>query len=206
MLDGDDLQVRISDSNSKMGAVTSVSLMPFMTCPSCCKDTCAPYCYAAKLANLRPAVRKAYAINTAMALYTPTIYWHGVENAVKRSKYFRFHVSGDILHEKYFAEMVRIATDYPNRELLCFTKRYEIINGFLDAGGAIPDNLHVLFSGWDNLKPHNPYRMPETNVIMRGTTPHEDWKMCGGNCFNCACRGLGCWQAQPGDIIAFHQH
>ena len=121
-------------------------------------------------------------------------------------RYFRFHVSGDILNYDYFSHMVQIAFSNPKTEILCFTKRFEIVNKWINDGGAIPGNLHILFSGWDNLKPINPYNFPETTVFAHESDFNENWKMCGGNCFNCACRGLGCWQAGKGDTIAFKLH
>ena len=204
---GEETSVRISNANSKMGNVASVSTLPFLTCPACCKDTCGAKCYAAKLANLRPAVLKSYAINTALAMYAPGEYWKQVNAAVSAVRYFRFHVSGDIMNTHYFKSMICAARNNPKTEILVFTKRYDIVNAWIDENGSIPENMHVLFSGWSNLKPENPHNLPETNVIPRGVNSYpEDWKLCGGNCFNCACRGVGCWQAKPGDTIAFNEH
>jgi hypothetical protein len=203
---GEEVRVRISNANSKMGAVSSVSTLPFITCPARCADTCGAACYAAKLANLRPSVLKSYAINTALAMFRPALYWEQVNLAVMAVRYFRFHVSGDIMNYDYFCHMVEIARNNSRTEILCFTKRFEIVNQWLEANGELPENLHILFSGWSNLEPVNPYKLPETNVIQRGEEPADNWKICGGNCFNCACRGLGCWSAQRGDIVAFHIH
>lgn len=203
---GADLRVRISERNSKMGAVASVSLLPFNTCPARCAGTCGVKCYAAKLANMRPTVLRSYAINTAIAVLRPEIYWAQVETAIMEVRFFRFHVSGDIINAEYFSNMVRVAANNPHCEILCFTKRYEVVNAWIDENGELPVNLHVLFSGWTNLEPVNPHALPETNVVPRGGEPAEDWKICGGNCFNCACRGVGCWQAQRGDVIAFNMH
>ena len=58
---GSPVNITISNSNVKMGLVGSVSLLPFLTCPNCCKETCGKYCYAAKLSLLRSSVRKSYA-------------------------------------------------------------------------------------------------------------------------------------------------
>ena len=203
---GEDLRVRISNSNSKMGNVASVSTLPFITCPGCCAGTCGAKCYAAKIANLRPSVLKSYAINTAIYLKRPDIYWTSIDLACKAVRYFRFHVSGDIVNKDYFDHMVQTARNNPKTEILCFTKRFDAVNAWIDENGEIPENLHVLFSGWTNLQPENPHNLPETNVIEKGAEPAENWKICGGNCFNCACRGLGCWTAQRGDVVAFPIH
>ena len=53
---GDITTVTISNANSKMGNVASVSLLPYLSCPARCAGTCGAKCYAAKLANLRPSV------------------------------------------------------------------------------------------------------------------------------------------------------
>ena len=203
---GADLRVRISNANSKMGNVSSVSTLPFLTCPGCCGHTCGIKCYAAKLANLRPAVLKSYAINTAIAKLRPDIYWQQVNAAVCAVRFFRFHVSGDIMDPDYFAHMIDTARNNPHTEILCFTKQFAIVNKYLDNGGAIPENMHILFSGWENLAPENPHNMPETNVFRDESGIRDGWKICGGNCFNCACRGVGCWQANKGDTIAFKMH
>ena len=201
-----ELHVKISDGNSKMGKVASVSTLPFLTCPECCAKTCGVKCYAAKIANLYPTVLDSYAWNTALAIYKPRVYWNGIDEACKAVKYFRFHVSGDIMNAAYFKHMIDTANNNPSTEILVFTKRFEIVNKWIDNNGDLPKNLHVLYSAWNNLTPNNPHNMPETNVILKGAEPEENWKLCGGNCFNCACRGVGCWQAQKGDVIAFKIH
>jgi hypothetical protein len=199
--------VKISNSNSKMGKVASVSLLPFVGgCPDVCSKTCGEKCYAAKLALLRPSRMKSWAYNTALAIYKPLVYWEGVERAAAKVKYFRFHVSGDILNPAYFHHMVAVAKRLPGTEFLAFTKKWDVVNDFLSLGNVLPSNLHIMYSGWIGLTPANPYNMPETNVFPRNGAPAEGWKVCGGNCFNCAARGVGCWAAQEGDVIAFRLH
>lgn len=203
---GEEFHVSISNANSKMGNVASVSLLPFVTCPNCCKDSCGSKCYAAKLANLRPNVLESYAKNTALCLYKPNQYWEEVNNACKGVRFFRFHVSGDIINKAYFHHMVDIANNNSHCEILCFTKRFDAVNSWIENGNEIPANLHIMFSGWTNLKPENPYNMPETNVIEKGSEPRNNWTVCGGNCYECACNCAGCWGAKKGDTIAFHIH
>ena len=208
---GADTRVRISQANSKMGAVASVSLLPFLTCPGCCAKTCGIKCYAAKLANLRPAVLRSYAINTALAILAPAEYWSQVNAAAAGVRFFRFHVSGDIMTNAYFHHIVETAENNIHTEFLVFTKAFDAVNAWLDAGKTIPENLHVLFSGWTNLKPENPHGLPETNVIPRNVSDAwydlpEGWTLCSGNCYNCAISGAGCWNAKSGETIAFKMH
>lgn len=207
---GADLHVSISRENSKMGAVWSVSLLPFITCPACCAGTCGAKCYAAKIANLYPAALRAYAVNTAILLDRPAQFWSETRAAIAGADYFRFHVAGDIPGgepgRRYLAEMVRACEDFPGTEVLVFTKRFDVVNRRLAAVGRLPANLHLLFSGWENLSPENPHNLPETNVIPKGAEPAPAWSICAGNCYNCARTCSNCWSAGAGDVIAFHIH
>ena len=202
---GKPVKLSISSGTEKMGAVPSVSLLPFITCPGRCTGSCSRECYAAKIANLRKSVLEAYARNTALVMDRPEIFWAGVNAAMAGTRFFRFHVSGDIVNGEYFENLVNACRNNPHCETLVFTKRYEIVNAWMKKNGALPENLHLLLSGWENLKPINPHKLPETNVFGK-EGPRDDWKVCGGNCFECGCRGVGCWQAKNGETIAFKKH
>ena len=199
-------EVSISGKNSKMGEVASVSTLPYLTCPARCKGTCAGECYAAKIANLRKSVLISYSRNTALAILKPDLYWQGIRYAMAGRRFFRFHVSGDIMNEQYFAEMVESCRQNPHCQVLAFTKRFEIVNAWISENGSLPENMHLLFSGWDNMRPVNPYHLPETTVYGKDEEPAEEWLLCGGCCHECGCRGTGCWKAQTGETIAFRKH
>ena len=198
--------VSISKGNVKMGSVPSVSTLPLLTCPAICNGTCAESCYASKIANLRSSVLKSYARNTALLMLKPEFYWMDVKRAMMATRFFRFHVSGDILNKEYFENMVNACEANTHCQVLVFTKRFEIVNAWIKENGDLPENLHILFSGWETMKPINPNKLPETNVYNKNETPDEKWLLCGGNCFECGCRGVGCWQARKGDVIAFRKH
>ena len=196
--------VSISAGNSKMGAIPSVSLPACITCnPSA---PCFKLCYAAKITRLYKTVKNAYDRNLDILNNDPARYWLEVKQAAKMARYFRFHVSGDIPNAEYFAEMVKLAREIPNTTILAFTKQYTIVNDFLSNGGAIPGNLKLIFSNWGAWKCENPYNLPVCEIILRGTTPAPDWKICGGNCTACACAGIGCWELKNGETIAIYQH
>jgi len=202
-------RVTISAGNDKMGAVKSVSLMPLTTCPFRAWGTCGNYCYACAMADngARKNVAASYARNTAVWLADPGKYWAAVRAAVAGSRFFRFHVAGDIPTADYCAEMFRTAADFPKCDILVFTKQFEIVNAEIAArGGSIPANLHIMFSGGPEIDMKNPYNIPVALFIPYGETAPENAKVCGGNCLECGCRGVGCWQLAAGDILALHEH
>lgn len=219
--------VKISKGNSKLGAIPSVSLPSVKTCRHC---ACQEKCYAKKLERLRPSVRNAYQHNLDVLNSDPETYWREVEASVMMSRFFRFHVSGDIPSGEYFCKMVEIAKRNPHCQILCFTKKYEIVNTYIEqfevlkysklvfpdcmmgaTGGeepVIPSNLHIIFSGWVGLDMVNPFSLPEAHVRYRGgsTTARDDAIECNGNCTECALTEGGCWNLQKGQQVVFNEH
>ena len=196
-------KVSISKGNSKMGYIPSVSLPPVVTCAKGC--ACAKKCYAAKLCRIYGTVRRAYNRNLDILKNDMDNYFIQVKAAAMVTKYFRFHVSGDIYDMNYLDRMVKLAQDLPGTTFLAFTKQYNFVNNFLQYA-AIPDNLKIIFSEWPGMEMYNPYNLPVAHVIFKGSEPADDWKICGGNCSECACRGVGCWELKKGEHIAFYEH
>ena len=197
--------VKISKGNSKLGAIPSVSLPSIKTCRNC---ACQEKCYAQKLERLRPAVRNAYQHNLEVWLKDPETYWREVEASIMMSRFFRFHVSGDIPSFKYLINMVEIARRQPHCEILCFTKKYNLVNELIEQGGELPGNLHMIFSGWVGLEMANPFSLPEAHVRYRDgyTTARDDAIECGGNCTECALTEGGCWNLRKGQQVIFNEH
>lgn len=197
-------KISISPGNKKMGAIPSVSLPPIVTCPKGCP--CAAKCYAAKLCRIYSSVKNAYQNNLDVLNEDWGEYWKQVRSAVRMARYFRFHVSGDIPNGLYFCEMIHTAKLNPHTQILAFTKQYNIVNTWLDQHDSLPANLHIVFSEWGAQQPENPHNLPTAAVIFKGETPNEKWKICGGNCQECACAGVGCWELKKGETIAFYEH
>lgn len=198
--------VNISRGNSKMGAISSVSLPAGLTCRGDCE--CARKCYAKKLERLRPSVRNAYRSNYELLQTDPVTYWREVEAAVMLSRFFRFHVSGDIPDMLYLFKMARIAERNQHCQILCFTKKYELVNQYIRETGGLPSNLHILFSAWRGMDIANPNRLPEAHVRYRDgtTTASADAVECGGNCTECAMTDGGCWTLERGQQVVFNEH
>ena len=199
------MSVSISPGNIKMGSIASVSLPSWITCRMC---GCWAKCYGHKLELLRPNVADAYMKNLEILQKDPDTYWREVEAAIMVSRFFRFHVSGDIPDVDYLNRMVEVSARNHHCEILCFTKKYELVNEFMDNGGVIPGNLHMIFSGWTGLEMVNPYSFPEAHVRYRdgSTTARDDALPCGGNCTECAKTDGGCWILKPGQQVVFNEH
>ena len=143
------MKVNISNTNSKLGAqIPSVSLPPQETCR---KDApCAKGCYGKKGNFLYENVRKSHINNLACYVANPQNYFNDIieflNDSLVTHKYFRWHTVGDIIDMDYFKGMIQVAKKCKNTRFLCFTKKFEIVNQFLDEGGKIPNNLRIAFS------------------------------------------------------------
>ena len=198
------LKVSISKGNRKMGAIPSVSLPPVVTCHNC--ETCAKKCYAVKLARIYKTTRDAWNCNFDILWHDRDNYFNQVTAAAMISGFFRFHVSGDIVDIDYLDRMCKTARKCKNTRFLAFTKNYRDVNTYL-MNHKKPRNLQLIFSlPFNGAKIDNPHNLPTAAVILKGTEPAPDYKICGGNCTECACRGVGCWELKKGEIIAFYEH
>ena len=139
-------KVCISEGNSKMGTIKSVSLPAYTTCRHDCE--CAKICYARKGRFIFSSIKESLERNLRILKNDPDIYWEEVNDALLLNRYLRFHGSGDIPNIKYLEKMVEAANKNKATEILCFTKRYEMVNKFIKNGGVIPVNLHLIFSKW----------------------------------------------------------
>ena len=209
-IDGNYFRVFISTSNVKMNSgaavIPSVSLPPVLTCANCAQ--CSKYCYAIKMARLRKTVNGTWARNLAIYQADPDRYFREVAFAAKNYRNFRWHVAGDILSDSYLEGMIKVAQECPSTQFLAFTKAFDIVNRYLDAGNALPENLKIVFSGWVGLEMQNPHNLPTSHPIFSdGTTSAPDGaKWCGGNCSECATHSSGCWTMKNGDAVIFALH
>lgn len=196
--------VSISKGNSKMGAIPSVSLPPVITCKNCA--TCAKKCYAAKLCRLYPSVRKSYENNLEVLKTDRNAYFAQVKASAMMTRFFRFHVSGDIIDTDYLDRMCKLAREVKGTQFLAFTKNYEDVNEYFK-NHRKPQNLKLIFSlPFDGAMINNPHNLPTAAVILKGNEPKANYKVCGGNCTECACQGVGCWELKKGETIAFYEH
>ena len=185
------LKVKFSNGNSKMGNILSVSLPPIVTCKNC--SSCAKKCYAAKLCRIYPSVKNAYQNNLDVLNANRDLYFEQIRVNASMVRFFRYHVSGDIVDIDYLDKMCKVARSCKNTTFLAFTKNYDDINRYFE-NHRKPQNLKLIFSlPFDGAIIDNPHNLPTARVILKGCEPQKKDKICGGNCSECASCGIGCW-------------
>jgi len=198
-------KICISHNNSKLGAdIPSVSMPVGVTCRP--DAPCFSKCYARKGRMAMKTVKEAYAGNLEAYRADPEFFFKYVSVMTRLNRFFRWHASGDIVDAQYFEGMIKVAQENPEVKYLCFTKKFAIVNAYLDAGKELPQNLAVVFSAWGKgFKVDNPHNLPVTYVrFKKGDNSYipEDAIPCGGRCYEC----VACWQLKKGQSIYFNEH
>lgn len=193
--------VKIAEKNTKLGKIANVSLVPGKDCLR--GVPCAKFkeCYALKFYAMYPSVKQRWDANSQYAHSELQAYFDSIVAQiqalpVKRQKYFRYHVAGDILSQAYLDGMIAVAIQLPDTQFLAFTKRDD-----LDYS-KLPPNLKIIFSQWVGLQ-ETPTNMPkawvrdESNLDNR--IPSNAFE-CPGKCDKC----YVCWSTST-DIV-FNKH
>ena len=199
--------VSISKGNIKLGQIPSVSLPPVVSCnPKACK-LCAKKCYARKISKLRPSVKQSYERNLKLLLEEPTKFWREIDGYLKFTTYFRFHTAGDIWDDDYFENMVKCAIQNQHCQILCFTKKYDIVNKYLEQH-ELPGNLQIIFSVWRGLDCKNPFELPTAHIFYKDnfTTAPDGARYCSGLCTDCIMAGQSCWNLKRKEAVVFKEH
>lgn len=202
--------VKISTSNSKMGyQIPSVSLAPEFSCRP--DAPCAKGCYAKKGHFLYKNVQDARMHNYNEYKANAAQYFNDIVSFLNDSlisyKYFRRHVSGDIVDAEYLTGMIQVAKKCKQVKFLCFTKKFDLVNEFIAAGGKIPSNLKIVFSAWHRaFKVDNPNNFPVAYVFFSKPELNPDIDPlaipCTGDCAKC----LACWSLKKKQSVVFTQH
>ena len=160
-----------------------------------------------------PVYKKSMMNNLKLYKENPVGYYKEIDTAltITSYKYFRWFVTGDIVDKKFLSEiMVKLAEAHPEVKFLCFTKKYELVNEYLNKGNEIPSNLTIVFSSWGSLMPRNYHNLPVSYVRFkdecRNVNIPKDAFECRGKCEKCLCVGEGCWNLKSGQSVVFKKH
>lgn len=198
---------RISKGNTKLGINIATVNLP--ACVTCRPDApCFKYCYARK-GNFRfKTVEESLANNYKAYLDNPKGYFDVIDAGLTMVPYrfFRWHSSGDIPCTDYLDRMCKLARRHKGTIFLCFTKRYEIVNEYLDHHRR-PSNLILVFSNWGEWRCENPHNLPTAWVKFdKNTEIPEKAHKCPGYCGDCVNSECSCWKLKNGESVYFDKH
>ena len=156
---------------------------------------------------LRPA-RTYLETNLELWRSDPDFFEREVTIAAFPSRFFRWHSSGDIPDMAYLEMMARVAVKLPDTRFLAFTKKYELIDSYIDAHGSLPENLVIVLSAWGGFKPDNPHNLPVAYIRFRHESADipADARPCPSYCGECVATGMSCWDLKRGESVVFYEH
>lgn len=194
---------KLSKGNSKLGNIANINISTEV-CRVLKMPCYTTGCYARKGNYLYKNVVGRLEENLQQWVDDPTEFFNQLTlqlSKLSKGDRVRWHASGEIVNSKYFNMMLEVALHMPDLKFLCYTKRYSIINNYLNTGATIPDNLTIVFSAWDGLPMDNSYSLPIAVVIPKDSIYSLGYK-CTGSCATCST----CWELKTGQLVLFKKH
>ena len=202
-------EICMSNGNSKTGRAWLN--LAFPTCV-CREDApCRKTCYANKGCQQIEKVQAAYYRNLRIYNDDPDNFFEQVYYKVKFTGLPKVRIfdSGDLPSYDFFERLVEVCKKTPGAKYMMFTKKYEIVNEYIDRNGNLPDNLNVMFSAWDRL-----WDVPNPHGLGVAYVDFEDKRLnpdipryafkCPGRESTCSACGA-CWNKRLKAVV-FHQH
>lgn len=200
--------MKISLTNSKLGDKIPSLNLPTTVCRA--NAPCKKGCYAMKGNWLFKNVVTSLQSNLDHFLADSKGFFDEIIDFINNGdvvyKFFRWFSSGDIVNETFLNGMIRVAKKCKQTKFLCFTKKYELINEYLNVA-ELPKNLKIVLSAWDkDFKVENPHNLPMTYINFKDQTKNADIPEfaipCVGTCSKCK----ACWSLKKGQSVYFNQH
>lgn len=198
--------------------------------PMSCDNTCECYtekvCYGCHGNYVRYPVNQLYLADNMY--YLKTYGYKAMKDAIiaeikkNHCKFFRWFTVGDIINLDFIEMMVEIGKACPNVKFWGYTKKYMLVNHYIEKhmGGNAEEFLRftgLIFSHWRNkdgsfFRMINPYRMPTSEFIPFGMESEADKANhicpCSNpdvyeNCCNCS---TPCYELKLGQSMALLEH
>ena len=187
----------ISEGNTKIGKIPSVSLDVGVTCSH--KWVCNKSCYAKHIAAFRPNVREQWLHNTRMLLKDPKAYERSIMAflAAREPRYFRWHVGGEVINAKHASLIKRIALYNPDTRFLLYTRRDDL------PWKRRAPNLKIFFSFWQLCGEREvPKKLKGEALAIIGDEPDKRAMQCPGGCEDC----MFCFKSTSDKAVQFKVH
>lgn len=202
-------EISMSNNNSKTGKACLNLAFPLITCRP--DAPCREGCYAGKGCQQIAVVQGAYYRNLRLYYDDPDNFFEQIYCKIKFSGLpkVRWYDSGDIPDAEFFNRMVELCKRTPDVKHMAFTKKYEIVNEYIDKNGKLPDNLNVLFSAWHKMwyipNPHG-FGIAYIDFNDKSLNPEfpKNIFVCPGRESTCSACGV-CFNKKVKAVL-FHQH
>lgn len=202
-------EISMSNKNSKTGAACLNIAFPVCTCreDAPCKKTC----YACKGCQQIAVVQGAYYRNLRLYYDDPDNFFEQVYCKVKFSGLpkVRLFDSGDFPDAEFLDRLVEVCKKTPNTKWMAFTKKYWIVNEYIDKNGDLPKNLNIMFSAWDIFwEVPNPHGLGIAYVDFDDKRLNPEFPR---NAFRCpgresTCSACGACFSKRLKAVVFHEH
>lgn len=210
----------ISKGNSKIGKTLNFSFPIEKTCRKDCE------CYKEKICY---GCTGCYLFGSNQALYSENFNFY-VNHSSKefidmiakaitenKSDTVRFNNVGDIPDMRFITCLNKLSIMFPGVAFYGYTKKYEIVNRWIETNGMFVDNLTIIFSHWRNrdgsyFPMDNRYNLPTSEFIPIG---HEYLTEkvtyicpCSDPNFTGTCKDCDhpCKSLRPGQSMALLEH
>lgn len=202
-------EINMSNHNSKTGVACLNLAFPVCTCRN--DAPCKAGCYANKGRQTMSNVQGAYYRNLRLYNDDPDNFFEQIYCKIKFSglPMVRWFDSGDIPDNDFFEKLVELCKRTPNVKHMAFTKKYELVNDWIDINGKLPDNLNIIFSAWHKIwEVPNPHNLGVAYVDFNDKTLNPDFPqnafICPGRETTCSACGV-CWNKRV-EAVIFKQH
>lgn len=144
------------------------------SCQGCC-DGCEKYCYAIHGAQQHHnAVMPSTIKNLMIYRLDPQRFKQEIENQLSswkvkegQDKVFRWHSSGEIEDYAYLEMMMEIAKKYPDVHFYSYTKRFKMVEKYLDKHQTFPANFVMNLSVWEDNLEKSGFNMDYIGKVQR---------------------------------------
>ena len=198
-----------STNNKKLGSrIGSINFLPILSCAD--NIPCSHNCYARKGRQNANNARWCYFLNWLSYFNDKDKFFSKLKNYIlyEELSIIRYFSAGDIPDKDFFVKACELAESLNGIKFLCFTKKGNIVNDYLDQNEKIPNNFSVILSQWGSWQQNNPYDLPTAYVKLKHIEceiPNNAIK-CSNYCGDCIRTDHNCWNLKSGESVYFKQH
>jgi len=192
--------LKISDKNTKIGAIPNLSMTPGRSCVPgvpCLTEGC----YALGSYKRFKNVKTAWDSNLRLYNEEPDVFFTDLRDwlRVHEPERFRLFVGGDMPDESFWYFLVSVMQMFPKTKFLLFTKRYDYNYSIK------PYNCQVILSIWPNWPLPNNKSLPWAWLKEDSRFPADDlYLKCPGGCEDCNHK---CWDFVCIEVpVVFEKH